>query len=80
MLYIVRNLMTRPTHLTTCWVNIRGILHAALIGRVNKLMTNNNVINIRSTYNCHTFLESLGQVRQTIYRLNIWGYLLCTQI
>ena len=36
--------MTRPTHLTTCWVNIRGILHPTLI------------INIRSSYNCHTFL------------------------
>ena len=39
------------------------------IGRVNKLMTNI----IRSTYNCHTFLESSGQVHQTIYRVNIWG-------
>ena len=33
-------------------------------------MTNN----IRSTYSCHTFLESSGQVHQTIYRGNIWGY------
>ena len=63
MLSIVRNLRTRLTHLTT--------LHPTLIGRVNKLMTNN----IRSTYNCHTFLESSGQVHQTIYRVNIWGSL-----
>ena len=54
MLYIVRNFRTRPTHLTTYWVNIRGIFNPTLIDRVNKLMTNN----IRSTYNCHTFLES----------------------
>ena len=33
-------------------------------------MTNN----IRSTYNCITFLESSGQFDQTIYRDNIWGY------
>ena len=34
-------------------------------------MTNN----IRSTFNCHNFLESSGQVHQTIYRVNIWGSL-----
>ena len=33
-------------------------------------MTNN----IRSTYNCITFLESSGQFDQTIHRDNIWGY------
>ena len=33
-------------------------------------MTNN----IRSTYNCHTVLESSGQVNQPKYRVNIWGY------
>ena len=70
MLYIVRNLRTRPTHLITNWVNIRGILNPTLINRVNKLMTNN----IRSTYNCFTFLESSGQFNQTIYRVDIWGY------
>ena len=70
MLYIVRNLRTRPTHLITNWVNIRGILNPTLINRVNKLMTNN----IKSTYNCHTFLESSGQVHETIYRVNICGY------
>ena len=58
MLYIFINLRTKPTHLTTYWVNIRGILNPTLISRVNKLMINN----IRSTYNCHTFLESSGQV------------------
>ena len=67
MLYIVRNLRTRPTHLITYWVNIRGILNPTLINRVNKLMTNN----IRSTYNCFTFLESSGQFDQTIYRVDI---------
>ena len=56
MLYIVRNFRTRPTHLTTYWDNIRGIFNPALINRVNKLIT----------YNCHTFLESSGQVHQTI--------------
>merc|ERR1712114_12751 len=70
MLYIVRNLRTRPTHLTTYWVNIRGLFKPKLIDRVNKLMTHK----IRYTYNCHTFLESSGQVHQTIYRVNIWGY------
>ena len=29
---------------------------------------------MRVTYNCHTFLESSGQVHQTIYRADIWGY------
>ena len=29
---------------------------------------------IRYTYKCFTFLESLGQFDQTIYRVNIWGY------
>ena len=51
MLYIVKILRTRPINLTTYWVIIRGIFNPALIGRVNKLMTNN----IRSTYNSHTF-------------------------
>ena len=58
MLYIVRNLRTRPTHLITYWVNMRTILNPTLINRVNKLMTNK----IRSTYNCFTFLESSGQL------------------
>ena len=31
MLYIVKNLRTRPTHLTTHWVNIRGIMDHTLI-------------------------------------------------
>ena len=70
MLYIVKNLRTRPTHLTTYWINIMWPFNFTLIDRVNKLMTNN----IRSTYNCHTFLEVSGQVHQTIYRVNIWGY------
>ena len=39
--------------------------------RVNKLITHN----IKSTYNCHTFLESSGQVHLTIHRVNIWGYI-----
>ena len=71
VLYIVRNLRTRPTHLITYWVNIRWLLNPTLINRVNKLMTNN----IRSTFNCITFLESSGQFDQTIYRDNIWDYL-----
>ena len=70
MLYIVINLRTRPILLTTFWVNIKGLFNPTHIDRVNKLMTNN----IRSTYNCHTFLESSGQVHQTIYWLNFWGY------
>ena len=49
MLYIVINLRTRPIHLTTFLVNIRGLFNPTLIDRVNKLMTNN----IRSTYNHH---------------------------
>jgi len=71
VLYIVRNFRTRPTHLTTYWDNIRGIFNPALINRVNKLITNN----IKSTYNCHTFLESSGQVHLTIHRVNIWGFI-----
>ena len=70
MLYIVRNLRTRPSHQTTYWVNIMRLFNLTLIDRVNKIMTKN----IRSTYNCHTFLESSGQVHQTIFRVNIWGY------
>ena len=65
VLYIVRNLRTRLTHLITYWVNIRGILNPTLINRVNKLMTNN----IRSIYNWFTFMESSGQFDQTIYSL-----------
>ena len=52
-LYIVRNLRTSLTNLITYWVNIRGISNPMLINGVNKLMTNN----IRSTYNCHTFMD-----------------------
>ena len=70
MLYIVRNLRKRPTHLTIYWVNIRGIFNPTLIDRIFKIMINN----IRSTYNCFTFLESSGQFNQTIYRVNICGY------
>ena len=66
----VRNLRTRPSHLTTYWLNIMGLFNLTLIDRVNKIMTKN----IRSTYDCHTFLEVSGQVHQTIYRVNIWGY------
>ena len=43
--YIVRNLMTRPTHLSTYWVNIRGLFNPKHIDRVNKLMTNNLLLN-----------------------------------
>ena len=64
MLYIVINLRTMPIHLTTFWVNIRGLFNPTLIDRVNKLMTNN----IRSTYNCHTFMEL-----SYVYRVNIYG-------
>jgi len=39
VLYIVRNLRTRQTHITTYFVNIRGIFNPTLIDRVNKLMT-----------------------------------------
>ena len=53
MLYIVRNLRSRPTNLTTYWVNIRGLFKLTLKDRVNELMTNN----IRLTYIYHTFLE-----------------------
>ena len=35
------NLRTRPTHLTTYWVNIRGLFNPTLIYWVNKLMTHN---------------------------------------
>ena len=45
MSYIVRNLMTRPTHLSTYWVNIRGLFNPKHIDRVNKLMTNNLLLN-----------------------------------
>ena len=68
MLYIARNL--RKTHLTTYRVNIMGLFNLKLMDRVNKLMTKN----IRSTYNCFTFLESSEQFDQIIYRVNIWGY------
>ena len=56
MLYIVKNLRSRPTHLTIYWVDIRGLFNPTLIDRVNNLITNN----IRSTYNCHTFMELSG--------------------
>ena len=55
MLYIVINLRTRPIHLTTFWVKIRGLFNPTLIDRVNKLMTNN----IRSTYRVS---ENEGQI------------------
>ena len=55
--YIVRNLSTRPINLTIYWINIRGLINPTHIARVNKLMANN----IRSTYNCHTFLKQSGQ-------------------
>ena len=45
MSYIVRNLMTRPTHLSTYWVNIRGLFNPKHIDRVNKHMTNNLLLN-----------------------------------
>ena len=64
---IVKNLRTRPTHLTTDWVNIKGLFNRTHTNRVNELMTTN----IRSTYNCHTFLEF---DHLTIFRVNIWGY------
>ena len=35
----------RPTQLPTYWVNIRGLFNPAHIDRVNKLMTNNLLIN-----------------------------------
>ena len=73
VLYIVLNLRTRPTHLTTYWFNIRGLLSPTLIDRINKLMTNN----IRLTYKCHTLLETSGQglpIYQHI-RLILGGYL-----
>ena len=44
--YIVITLRTWPIHLTTFWVNIRGLFNPTFIDRVNKLMSNN----IRSTY------------------------------
>ena len=37
--------MTRPTHLSTYWVNIRGLFNPKHIDRVNKLMTNNLLLN-----------------------------------
>ena len=45
MSYIVRNLMTRPTHLSKYWVNIKGLFNPKHIDRVNKLMTNNLLLN-----------------------------------
>ena len=45
MSYIVRKPMTRPTHLSTYWVNIRGLFNPKHIYRVNKLMTNNLLLN-----------------------------------
>ena len=49
--------------------NIRALFNPALIDRVNKLMTDN----ISSTYNFHMFLESPGQLHQTIYNGNAKG-------
>ena len=49
-------LSPRLNYVGSYWV------HPTLIDGVNKLMTNN----IRSTYNCHTFMELSGQVHQTI--------------
>ena len=37
--------MTRPTHLSTYWVNIRGLFNPKHIDRVNKLMTSNLLFN-----------------------------------
>ena len=65
VLYIVINPRTRPIHQTTFWVNIKGLFNPTRIDRLNKLRTNN----IRSTYNCHTFMELSGQVHQTIVKL-----------
>ena len=45
MSYIVRELRTRPTNLLTYWVNIRGLFNPEHIDRVNKLMTNNLLLN-----------------------------------
>ena len=45
------------------------VLNHNIIFGIPMIMTNNR----RSTYNCHTFLESSGQVQQTIYRVNIRG-------
>ena len=68
--YVLDVIFCNNKYLTTYWFNIMWPFNLTLIDRVNKLMTNN----IRSTYNCHTFLEVSGQVHQTIYRVNIWGY------
>ena len=45
MSYIVRNLRTRPTHRPTYWVNIRGLFNPTYIDNVNKLKTNNLLLN-----------------------------------
>ena len=37
--------MTRPTHLSKYWVNIKGLFNPKHIDRVNKLMTNNLLLN-----------------------------------
>ena len=37
--------MTRPTHLSKYWVNIKGLFNPKHIDRVNKLMTNNLFLN-----------------------------------
>ena len=45
MSYIVRKPMKRPSNLSTYWVNIMGLFNPTLIDRVNKLMTNNLLLN-----------------------------------
>ena len=48
---------TWPTHLTSYWVNIRGLYNSTCIDWVNKSISND----IRLTYKCHTLLKASGQ-------------------
>merc|ERR1712240_696998 len=74
VLYLVINLRTRPIHLTTFWVNIRGLFNPTLIDRVSKLMTNN----IRSTYNCQIVIPLWSfqdkSIKPFVSRANKIGY------
>ena len=60
MSYIVRNLRTRPTHLTSYWVNIRGLFNPTHVYRVNKFIANNKRLTYKSQKS-HTLLETSGK-------------------
>ena len=82
MSYIIRNLRTRPSHLTSYWVNIRGLFNPTHIDRVNETMTNN----IKSTYiskenfnptpiiRANIVIIRTKPVQFTTFRVNKWFY------